>query len=95
MSRFAAFTEGWSFRTNTPSFEPGAEITAFVTGRSNGSYVVRIGDTVLSIEDDERETDDGGRDLTDSRVRLRVERFDTNDHTGRATVLEHLDDSAF
>lgn len=105
MSLFDAFTEGWSFRTNKPTFEPGTEISAFITGRENGRYVARIGDTILRVDDsgagDENATEttapsaDGGTNLVDTRVRLRVEEFDTNDHTGRATVLERLDEGAF
>lgn len=107
MSLFSAFTEGWSFRTNTPSFEPGAEITAFVTGRESGGYVARIGDTILQVEDTDdtgavganrdgdRSSDGAATDLVDSRVRLRVEEFSENDHTGRATVLERLGEGSF
>jgi len=123
MSLFSAFTEGWSFRTNTPSFEPGAEITAFVTGRTSDGYVARIGDTILQLDDPDadargeaasgsqrgtesesgadatgdgdRSPDDASADLVDSRVRLRVEEFSENDHTGRATVLERLGEGSF
>lgn len=101
MSLFDAFTEGWTFRTNEPTFEPGAEITAFVTGRESDGYVARIGDTILSLDQSDdgehggRNADGGETDLLDTRVRLRVEEFDTNDHTGRATVLERLDEGAF
>ena len=107
MSHLDAFTKGWSFRTSTPDFEPGQEITAFVTGHDDGTHVVRIGDTVLSLDDiDDAENGDGDRssdgngtggetNLLDSQVRLRVEEFNTNDHIGRATVLERLGESSF
>jgi hypothetical protein len=91
MSRFSAFTEGWSFRSSTPTFERGQEIAAFVTGRENGTQIARIGDTVLRLDT----ADEGDEDLLDTRVRLRVEDFDTDDHTGRATVLERLGGSSF
>lgn len=108
MSRFSAFTEGWSFRTNKPTFEPGTEITAFVTGRSGDEYVARIGDTILSLDSGDsdrdggdgagdRSADGGGADpnLLDTRVRLRVEEFNESDHTGRATVLERIGEGSF
>lgn len=90
MSRFDAFLKGWSFRTNNPSFEAGQEIPAFVTGydAETGDGLVRIGDTVLRIAD-------GSPDLVDTRVRLRVEEFDANDHAGRATVLERIGESSY
>ena len=84
MSRFDAFTAGWSFRTTTPSFEPGEEITAFVTGYENGSGVARIGDTVLTLTD-------AAPELVDTQIQLRIEEFDESDHTGRATVLADED----
>jgi hypothetical protein len=83
MSRLAAFTEGLQFRTNKPSFEPGTEFKAFVTGYENGAALVRLGDSVLRIPD-------AASGLLDTQVRIRVEEFDDNDHTGRATVLEEL-----
>ena len=83
MSRLDAFLKGWTFRTNKPTFEPGAEFTAYVTGYQNGTGLVRLGDSVLRL-------DEAAPDLLDTQVRLRVEEFDTDDHTGRATVLEEL-----
>ena len=80
MSRFDAFTAGWSFRTTTPSFEAGEEITAFVTGYEDGAGVARIGDTILTLTD-------AAPELVDTQVDLRIEEFDDSDHTGRATVL--------
>ncbi|EMA46278.1 DUF7513 family protein [Halococcus saccharolyticus] len=88
MSRLSALFEGVQFRTNRPTFEPGEEIAAFVTGYENGNGVVRIGDTVLHLTD-------ATPDLVDTQVRLRVEGFDDNDHVGRATVLDEIGDSSF
>ncbi|WP_160134347.1 DUF7513 family protein [Halococcus salsus] len=84
MSRFDAFTAGWSFRTTTPSFEAGEEITAFVTGYEDGAGVARIGDTILTLTD-------AAPELVDTQVDLRIEEFDDSDHTGRATVLADED----
>ncbi len=88
MSRLTAFTEGLQFRTNKPSFEPGTEFTAFVTGYENETALVRLGDSVLRVPD-------AAPGLLDTQVRIRVEAFDDNDHTGRATVLEELGSSSY
>jgi hypothetical protein len=88
MSRLAAFRKGLTFRTNKPTFEPGTEFKAFVTGYENGAALVRLGDSVLRIPD-------AASGLLDTQVRIRVEEFDDNDHTGRATVLEELGSSSY
>lgn len=88
MSLLDKYLAGWSFRTNTPAFEPGQEITAFVTGYDGDSPVVRIGDTILRVADAPAEA-------VDARVRLKVESFDASDHTGTATYLERVGESAF
>lgn len=88
MSRLSLFTEGLQFRTNKPTFEPGTEFTGFVTGYENGTGLVRLGDSVLRL-------DEASPELVDTQVRLRVEEFDSNDHTGRATVLEELGGGAY
>ena len=88
MSLLDKYFAGLGFRTNTPTFEPGQEITAFVTGYDGDSPVVRIGDTVLRVADAPVEA-------VDARVRLKVESFDASDHTGTATYLERVGESAF
>ena len=88
MSRLSAFLEGWSFRTNRPAFHPGEEITAFVTGYEEGVGIVRIGDTILRLNG-------ATADVVDTKIRLRVDEFDENDHVGTATLLEELEGGAF
>lgn len=88
MSLLEKYLAGVGFRTNTPDFDVGDEITVFVTGYNGETPVVRIGDTVLRVEDAPPEA-------IDARVRLRVESFDDNDHTGTASYLERIGDSAF
>ena len=88
MSRFSAFLDGVGFRTNTPEFRPGDEITSFVTGTENGHAVVRIGDTILRL-------DGAPEDPVDLKIRLRVDDFDGNDHSGTATYLETVGQSSF
>lgn len=90
MSRLEALFAGWGFRTATPSFDAGAEITAFVTGADGEGPVVRVGDTrlrVTGVPD--------GEQLLDRKVRLRVDSFDETRHVGRATYLETVGTSAF
>ncbi|WP_435066792.1 DUF7513 family protein [Haloplanus sp. C73] len=75
---------GLTFRTNTPAYESGDELTAFVTGYADGAALVRIGDTVLTLSD-------APSGLVDTLVRIRVTEFDTADSTGRAELLDVLD----
>ncbi|NHN58083.1 MULTISPECIES: hypothetical protein [Halorussus] len=82
------YLAGLGFRTNTPSFAPGQEISAFVTGYDGDVPVVRVGDTVLRV-------DDAPADALDTRVRLRVEEFDESAHRGRASYLETVGESSF
>jgi hypothetical protein len=88
MSLLEKYLAGWGFRSSKPDFDPGQEITVFVTGYDGDAPVARVGDTVLRIED-------APADVVDTRVRLRVESFDDNDHTGTATYLEYVGESAF
>ncbi|MFC7155513.1 hypothetical protein ACFQPA_08590 [Halomarina halobia] len=76
------------FRTTTPAFEEGQELTVFVTGHRGGTPVARVGDTVLRVID-------APEGLLDSRVRIRVTSFDANDHTGEAEYLERVGESVF
>ncbi|NEU57560.1 hypothetical protein [Halorussus sp. MSC15.2] len=88
MSLREKYLAGWGFRTNKPSFEAGEEISAFVTGHDGDAPVVRIGDTILRVEG-------APGDALDTRVRLRVDEFDDNDHHGTATYLETVGQSSF
>ncbi|WP_134670858.1 DUF7513 family protein [Halorussus marinus] len=88
MSLLEKYLAGIGFRTNTPAFESGQEISAFVTGYDGDTPIARIGDTVLRVED-------APADAVDARALLRVESFDDADHTGTATYLERTGESAF
>jgi hypothetical protein len=74
------FFEGWTFRTNRPSYTAGDELTAFVTGYEDGVAQVRIGDTIITLPDAEA-------GLGDRLVRLRVTEFDAEESTGRGELL--------
>ncbi|WP_135825630.1 DUF7513 family protein [Halorussus ruber] len=88
MSLRKKYFAGLGFRTNKPDFEPGEEISAFVTGYEDDTPIVRVGDTILRVEG-------APEDALDTRVRLRVEEFDRNDHDGTATYLETVGESSF
>ncbi|WP_251330555.1 DUF7513 family protein [Haloplanus pelagicus] len=75
------FFEGWTFRTNKPTYATGDELTAFVTSYENGVAQVRIGDTNISLPDAER-------GLGDRLVRLRVTEFDAADAAGTGELLD-------
>ena len=89
MSLLEKYTEGWGFRTRKPSFGVDEELSAFVTGvDDDGVPLVRIGDTVLRLED-------GDPGLVDKRVRCRVTAFDADAATGTVVYLETVGESAF
>ncbi|SFL13554.1 hypothetical protein SAMN04487950_2662 [Halogranum rubrum] len=76
------FLAGWTFRTSKPVYEAGEELTAFVTGTSGSTPVVRIGDTIITLTG----TEGHGR-LVDRRVRFRVTEFDSQNHEGTGELL--------
>ncbi|NIB98774.1 hypothetical protein [Halobacterium sp. R2-5] len=88
MSLLEKYTKGWSFRTKTPSFQEGDEISVFVTGVEAGTAVARVGDTKLRLPDADPA-------LVDKRVLLRVTSFDDDEHVGEAEYLETVGESAF
>lgn len=88
MNVLRKYTEGLGFRTNTPSFDAGDEITVFVTGVESGRPIARIGDSTLRLAN-------GSPDLVDRRVLLRVTDFDEATHVGDAEYVRTVGDSAF
>ncbi|WP_440991279.1 DUF7513 family protein [Haloarchaeobius baliensis] len=82
MSSLSSVFAGIGFRTSTPSFSQGEEVTAFVSGVQDGDAVLRIGDSRLAVSG----VDDPA-DLVDERVRVRVETFDETSHSGTAVLL--------
>ncbi|WP_251343189.1 DUF7513 family protein [Haloplanus halophilus] len=78
------FFEGWTFRTNRPTYAAGDELTAFVTGYADGVAQVRVGDTIITLPD-------ADRGLTDTLVRLRVTAFDDAESTGTGELLGVVD----
>lgn len=86
MSLREKYFAGWRFRTRTPSFAPGAELTVYVTGRDGETSVVRIGDSVLRLDEPVP---------SDTQVRVRVTAFDEGTHEGEAELLDVLGTAAF
>lgn len=79
MSRLDAFFAGLTFRTATPQYSAGDELTVIVTGRDGDDALVRIGDTVLRVADEDVDVDE--------EVRIRVTEFDGDSSTGAAELL--------
>jgi hypothetical protein len=75
-----------TFRTSTPTFEPGEEFTAYVTGTNQAGLVVRIGDSKLHIAG-------GDASLVDKQVRLTVSSFDPATSEGEAELLSVVDEN--
>ncbi|MFD1645024.1 DUF7513 family protein [Haloarchaeobius litoreus] len=86
MSVLSSVFAGIGFRTRTPSFTPGQEVTAFVSGVQDGDAVLRIGDSRLAVSG----VDDPSA-LVDERVLVRVEAFDESSHSGSATLVDVIE----
>lgn len=84
MSLLEKYLKGWTFRTSKPSFEPGDEMELYVTDAEDGTPIARVGDSFIHISD-------GSAALVGTRVRVRVDRFDDDTHTGHATMLEPVE----
>jgi hypothetical protein len=87
---FEKIFAGWTFRTNTPSYEPGQTLVAFVTAVESDGARVRVGDTVLKLTETTEDNHDG---LLDQKVRVEVVTFDDSMNTGTAELLAVLDGS--
>lgn len=85
------FFSGWQFRSPSPNFEEGDEITVTLSDydEKEESVYARIGDSTV-YTDDSLSPDDIGK-----QVRLRVTEFESDDHTGRAEVLQIVSESEF
>ncbi|MFB6126184.1 MAG: hypothetical protein ABEJ79_02640 [Halolamina sp.] len=96
MSFLDPFTTGLGFRSTTPSFDAGEEFEAFVTGREDGDAVVRVGDTRLRLNgtDPDTASDAAAADRVapDTRVHVRVTRFDDDEAAGDVELVAVLDD---
>ncbi|WP_267644171.1 DUF7513 family protein [Haloarchaeobius amylolyticus] len=86
MSLLSSLLAGVGFRTRTPSFGQGEEVTGFVSDARNGEALLRIGDSELYVQG----VDDPER-LVDERVVVRVEEFDDSTSAGKAVLVEVIE----
>ncbi|RXK51235.1 DUF7513 family protein [Halorientalis pallida] len=86
MSSLEKFLAGWRFRSRRPTFEPGAELVAYVTDADGGTSVLRIGDSRLELDESVP---------ADTQVRVRVTAFDEETHRGEADLLDVLGTATF
>jgi len=72
----------WRFRTTHPSFEAGQQLEVYLTGFDEAANrgVARIGDTILEVEGVHG-------DQVDTLVYLKVDAFDEQTHSGKASAL--------
>jgi hypothetical protein len=77
------FFDGWSFRTNTPTFSEGETLTLFTTGydQDNQKLLANVGDTQLSIDEPDPH-------LVDRKVTIKITSFDRTSHKGEADLIE-------
>ena len=89
MSLLEKYLKGWSFRTNTPSLEPGATVNVFVTeyDPASGEGIAFVGDTELRVEEFDPEA-------LDSLVAVRVVEFDAERSVGRGEFREVVGETA-
>ncbi|ADQ67409.1 hypothetical protein GL213_09160 [Halogeometricum borinquense] len=85
MSLLEQLTAGLRFRTTKPTYDAGDELTAFVTGANGSTLLVRVGDSVIELPDEDPS-------LVDGTVRFEVESFDKSTHRGRGKLLEVVEE---
>ncbi|AFZ71276.1 DUF7513 family protein [Natronobacterium gregoryi] len=89
MSMLSSYFKGWTFRSTTPSLEPGSEINVFVNEYDgNGVGVANIGDTRLYITGVDPEH-------VEKRVRVDVTDFDEADSVGHGEFQKVIGTSSY
>lgn len=90
MTLLEKYFKGWRFRSSTPSFDPGDEVSVFVNryDEPEGVGVARIGDTSLYVEGT-------GPEHVERRVRVRVTEFDAANASGRGEFVETVGGSSY
>lgn len=89
MSLLAKYLAGWQFRSTTPTFDVGDEISVFIAETNgDGDGHAYVGDTHLVVEN-------AGPETVEKRVRARVTEFDESTATGRGEFLEVVGESSY
>jgi len=86
MSVLDKFLNGFSFRTSHPSFEEGEQITAYMTGYSEGPKqgVIRVGDTVITVRN-------ASPEQVGKLVTVELQSFYPSEHRGTAKLVDASD----
>lgn len=72
----------WRFRSSTPAFEAGQEVSLYITGFDTETHVgvARVGDSILTVH--------GAHPAdVDCLVKVRIDGFDHDQSTGAAQVI--------
>ncbi|MEF8779290.1 MAG: hypothetical protein V5A46_01255 [Haloferacaceae archaeon] len=89
MSLLEKYFKGWTFRTTTPSLQPGTEVDVFLGEyRGEGVGLVNVGDTKLFVEG----VDSGH---VGKRIRVEVTEFDEEASTGQGTFRKVVGVSSY
>jgi len=88
MSVREKYLAGWTFRTKTPDFEVGEEIRVIVNEQEDSVAKARIGDSMLRITE-------APKNLVNKYVKVEIDEWDTDSHSGEGTYLETVGESSF
>ena len=90
MSALHKFLAGWSFRTTTPSLEPGETVSVFVAEYEpeTGEGIVFVGDTRLAVANFDP-------DALGDRVAVRITDFDPDESVGRGEFEGVVEESSY
>ncbi|HMB50068.1 DUF7513 family protein [Natronoarchaeum rubrum] len=90
MSFLKKYTKGWSFRTTSPSLEPGSTVDVFLAeyDAAEDAGLAFVGDTKLYVEGATPEH-------VEQQVRVEVAEYDSNGGVGRGEFVEVVGDSSY
>ncbi|MFB6234164.1 MAG: TRAM domain-containing protein [Halopenitus sp.] len=90
MSLISKYLSGFSFRTTTPSLEPGRTVNVFVSeyDEATGEGIALIGDTELHVRDFDPED-------IDKRVAVEVTEYDADTGVARGEFVDVIGASSY
>lgn len=88
MSLLKKYLAGLRLRTRKPTFEPGTQVSVFVTDQERGDLIARVGDSKIRISD-------ASPEYLNDRVLVEIKEFDGNDHVAEGTFVEKVGESSF